>query len=78
MFIHGSNLIYEKYNKVIVKKWQSPEQKYNDVVLSNLKSSAYKESRNYNADWVVVCDCDEFLYQHVSRTVRPQVSTRVI
>lgn len=62
MSTDNSELIYKKYNNVIVKKWQSPDNKYNDAILSSLKSNAYKESRNDNVDWVVVCDCDEFLY----------------
>jgi glycosyltransferase involved in cell wall biosynthesis len=62
MSTDNSDEIYKKYDKVIVKKWDSPEKKYNDVVLSELKSNVYKQSRKHNVDWVIVCDCDEYLY----------------
>jgi glycosyltransferase involved in cell wall biosynthesis len=62
MSTDNSDEIYKKYDKVIVKKWNSPEKKYNDVVLSELKSNIYKQSRKHKVDWVIVCDCDEYLY----------------
>lgn len=62
MSTDSSDKIYKKYEKVIVKKWDSPEKKYNDVVLSELKSNIYKQSRKHKVDWVIVCDCDEYLY----------------
>ena len=56
----NSDEIYKKYNKVTVIKW-SNDDKYNDVHLIKIKNECYKnESRT--ADWVIVCDCDEFLY----------------
>lgn len=62
MSTDNSDEICSKYNNVEVIKWQTNDKKYNDVTLAELKSSAYKESRKDNVDWVVVCDCDEFLY----------------
>ena len=32
MSTDGSDQIYEKYDKVVVKKWQTPDGKYNDVI----------------------------------------------
>jgi hypothetical protein len=62
MSTDSSDDIYKKYPKVEVKKWQTPEKKYNDVFLADLKSNIYKKSRKDNVDWVIVCDCDELLY----------------
>jgi hypothetical protein len=62
MSTDSSDEIYKKYEKVIVKKWQSPDKKYNQSYVDyELKSNIYKLSRG-KADWVIVCDCDEFLY----------------
>jgi glycosyltransferase involved in cell wall biosynthesis len=62
MSTDGSDEIYKKYDNVIVKKWQTPDKKYNDVILAELKSNIYKQSRKHKVDWVIVCDADEFLY----------------
>jgi hypothetical protein len=63
MSTDGSDEIYKKYDKVIVKKWQTPEKKYNQSIVDyDIKSNIYKQSRKYGVDWVIVCDCDEFLY----------------
>jgi glycosyltransferase involved in cell wall biosynthesis len=61
MSTDGSDEIYKKYNNVTVIKWETPDKKYNDVTLAQMKSQVYKVSRN-KADWVIMCDCDEFLY----------------
>lgn len=58
----GSSNIYKKYQKVKVFKWNSNNQ-FNDFYHVQLKNNVYKErSRDQNVDWVIVCDCDEFLY----------------
>tara|TARA_R110000803_G_scaffold33746_4_gene73858 strand:- start:552 stop:1277 length:726 start_codon:yes stop_codon:yes gene_type:complete len=63
MSTDGSDEIYKKYDKVVVKKWQTPEKKYNQLIVDHdIKSNIYKQSRKYDVDWVIVCDCDEFLY----------------
>lgn len=61
MSTDGSDKIYEQYEKVTVKKWQTSDKKYNDVTLAEMKSNVYKISRG-KADWVIMCDCDEYLY----------------
>jgi glycosyltransferase involved in cell wall biosynthesis len=62
MSTDGSDEIYKKYDNVTVIKWDTPDKKYNDVTLAEMKSSIYKQSRKHNVDWVIVCDCDEYLY----------------
>lgn len=68
IFIHdnmsndGSDEIYKKYPKVTVLKWDSGNQ-IHEMNYVNIKSTAYKQfSRSPDVDWVIVCDCDEFLY----------------
>lgn len=68
IFIHdnmstdGSDEIYKKYPKVTVLKWDSGGE-INELNYVKIKSEAYKTySRGQNVDWVIVCDCDEFLY----------------
>lgn len=57
-----SDKIYKKYPKVSVIKWNSNDQ-IHEMNYLNIKNQAYKKySRNKNVDWVIVCDCDEFLY----------------
>ena len=66
IFIHdnmssdGSDEIYKKYPKVTVLKWDSNNQ-INEINYIKIKSEAYREYSR-DADWVIVCDCDEFLY----------------
>lgn len=66
IFIHdnmstdNSDEIYAKYPKVSVLKWDSNGE-INEVNYINIKSNAYKQYSK-NADWVIVCDCDEILY----------------
>lgn len=66
IFIHdnmstdNSDEIYAKYPKVSVFKWDSNGE-INEVNYINIKSNAYKQYSK-NADWVIVCDCDEILY----------------
>jgi len=62
MSTDGSDEIYKKYDNVTVVKWETPDKKYNDVSLAEMKSNVYKISRKFKADWVVMCDCDELLY----------------
>jgi hypothetical protein len=57
----SSYKIYKKYPKVKVVKWSSNE-KFNDLDNIIIKNNAYKNSRKDKVDYVIVCDCDEFLY----------------
>lgn len=58
----GSDEIYKKYEKVEVIKWDSKNE-INELNYIKLKTQSYKDrSRNQDVDWVIVCDCDEFLY----------------
>lgn len=61
MSTDSSDEIYKKYSKVTVIKWDSNNE-INEFNYINIKNNAYKKSREYNADWVIVCDTDEFLY----------------
>ena len=62
MSTDSSDDIYKKYSKVEVIKWDSNNE-INEFNYTRIKSNEYKNrSRNQNVDWVVVCDCDEFLY----------------
>lgn len=61
MSTDSSYEIYSKYKKVTVIKWDSGD-RINDLRYKEIKSNAYKISREFNVDWVVVCDCDEILY----------------
>lgn len=66
IFVHdnmstdGSNEIYSRYPKVEVLKWDSNGQ-INEMNYVKIKSNAYKQYSR-SADWVIVCDCDEYLY----------------
>ena len=66
IFIHdnmstdSSDEIYKKYKKVKVLKWDSNNE-INEFNYTKIKSNAYK-IYSRDADWVIVCDCDEFLY----------------
>jgi hypothetical protein len=66
IFIHdnmstdSSDEIYKKYEKVKVLKWDSNNE-INEFNYTKIKSNAYK-IYSRDADWVIVCDCDEFLY----------------
>ena len=66
IFIHdnmssdSSDDIYSKYPKVTVLKWDSSNE-INELNYTKIKSNAYKQYSR-DADWVIVCDCDEFLY----------------
>jgi hypothetical protein len=55
-----SDVIYKKYPKVIVIKFDS-QNKFNNRIITKIKNNAYQQSRGI-ADWVVVSDCDELLY----------------
>jgi len=57
-----SDEIYKEYDNVVVKKWQNADGKYDEFQQVNIRNSAYKQSRTKGVDWVIVCDCDEFLY----------------
>lgn len=58
----SSDEIYKKYNKVEVIKWDSNDE-INEINYVQIKSEQYKiKSRNCGVDWVIICDCDEFLY----------------
>ena len=66
IFIHdnmstdSSDEIYKKYPKVTVLKWNSNNQIDENNYLK-IKNEEYKKYSR-DADWVIVCDCDEFLY----------------
>lgn len=60
MSTDGSDEIYARYPKVSVIKWSSNDE-INELNYVNLKSNGYKQFSR-EADWVIVCDCDEFLY----------------
>jgi hypothetical protein len=62
MSTDSSDEIYKRYSNVEVIKWSSNDQ-INEMNYLNIKNNEYKKnSRNNNIDWVIVCDCDEFLY----------------
>lgn len=58
----NSDEIYKNYPKVEVIKWNS-DNEINELNYIKIKTESYKErSRGGEVDWVIVCDCDEFLY----------------
>jgi len=62
MSTDSSDEIYTKYPKVEVIKWESGNE-IHELNYTKIKSEEYrKRSRNQSVDWVIVCDCDEFLY----------------
>jgi len=62
MSTDSSDDIYKKYEKVEVVKWGSNDE-INELNYVKIKSEEYKNrSRNQDVDWVIICDCDEFLY----------------
>lgn len=61
MSTDSSDEIYKRYPKVTVIKWNSNNE-INEKNYLNIKNNGYKLSREDNADWVIVCDTDEFLY----------------
>jgi hypothetical protein len=62
MSTDSSDEIYKRYDKVEVIKWDSNNE-INEINYVNIKSEEYKKrSRGQNVDWVIVCDCDEFIY----------------
>ena len=60
MSTDSSDEIYKKYANVNVIKWNS-DNSFNDNYNKEIKSSTYRQYSR-NADWVIVCDCDEILY----------------
>jgi hypothetical protein len=62
MSTDSSDEIYTKYPKVEVIKWDSGNE-IHELNYTKIKSEEYKKrSRGQGVDWVIVCDCDEFLY----------------
>lgn len=61
MSTDGSDEIYKQNPKVTVIKWSSNNE-INEMNYVKIKSNGYKVSRLENVDWVIVCDCDEYLY----------------
>jgi len=58
----SSDEIYKKYDKVEVIKWDSGNE-INENNYIKIKSEEYrKHSRNFDVDWVITIDCDEFVY----------------
>ena len=62
MSTDNTDEICAKYPNVRVVKWSTPDKKYNDMTLVEMKSNVYKQSREDDVDWVIMCDCDEYLY----------------
>jgi hypothetical protein len=62
MSTDSSDDIYKKYDKVNVIKWDSNNE-INEINYINIKSNCYKQYSRH-ADWVIICDCDEFLYHN--------------
>jgi hypothetical protein len=60
MSTDSSDKIYAKYPKVDVIKWSSNNE-FHEMNNVNIKSNCYRRLSK-NADWVIVCDCDEFIY----------------
>jgi len=56
----GSDDIYKEYENVVVKKWDNNGE-INELKYLEIKNNAYKATSK-DCDWVIVCDCDEFLY----------------
>lgn len=44
-----------------IKTYESND-KQDDFIFTDIKNNAWKESKNKNIDYVIVCDMDEFLY----------------
>lgn len=62
MSTDGSDEVYKQYDNVVVVKWSGPEaNEINEQYYLELKNNQYKK-RSRDCDWVVVCDCDEFVY----------------
>jgi hypothetical protein len=60
----SSDEIYKKYDKVEVIKWDSRNE-INEMNYIDIKSDEYKKySRGSDVDWVMMIDCDEFVYHH--------------
>lgn len=57
----GSEAIVNGFKKASIKKF-SMDGKINDSVYQEIKNNCWKHSRG-KADFVIVCDMDEFLYQ---------------
>lgn len=60
MSTDGSDDIYKKYPKVQVIKWESNNE-INELNYCKIKSTSYKDLSR-DADWVISCDCDEYIY----------------
>lgn len=60
MSTDSSDEIYKRYDKVEVIKWSS-NQEINENYYMDIKSNAYRHTSR-DADWVMVCDADEFVY----------------
>lgn len=52
--------IASRYPKVQILSWSS-NNTFDEIIQTTIRNTAYKMSRGI-ADWVIVCDCDEFLY----------------
>jgi hypothetical protein len=58
----SSDEIYKRYDKVIVNKFNS-ENSQNEIIQKTIKSEEYKKySRDFDVDWVITIDFDEFVY----------------
>jgi len=60
MSMDSSDSIYKMYPKVVVRKWHSNDE-INELNYVKIKSDSYRKYSR-DCDWVIVCDCDEFLY----------------
>lgn len=54
------DIIKEHFPKVLIHSWSSRNE-LSDLHYQKLKNRFWKKSRGI-ANWVIVCDCDEFLY----------------
>ena len=63
--------ICKKFSKVTVLPWQSKTErgKFNDNEARYIKYEGYKKLSKGKADWVILADCDEFIYHPHIRKV---------
>lgn len=57
----SSREIASRYKNVQILEWSYPDNKINDLILARLKSIVYTNSIG-QADWVIVVDADELVY----------------
>jgi hypothetical protein len=60
MSTDSSDEIYKRYDKVTIIKWDS-QNSFNDFYNKEIKNNGYRKYSR-EADWAIICDCDEILY----------------